>query len=336
MARTLLRLTFLITVLTGLAPHLLLADEIVLDNGTCLTGTVTSLIGNVLTLTSDYAEPIKIKKEHISRISTDKPVELHLTSKEIIKGKIRTCDDGRIVVDQGYGREATGIDIKSIKAINPPPSWKWHGNVTVAGSVESGNTDKSGLAFGADARRRGDNDRFTMRFLYNIGQEDDKLNTRNVFGAMQYDYFFARKFYEYLAVELFNDTFKDIKLRAIVGPGIGYQVWEEPDKSLSLEAGVSYFYRDSNEHQDTSWFSARLAANCRFKISKWLVFTDWLVLYPSLENSTFVVRNEAALLTAAGAGWSLKVADVLDYVNNPPNGKKSTDSLFTVGLQYAF
>jgi len=159
-----------------------------------------------------------------------------------------------------------------------------------------------------------------------------------VFGAVQYDYFFTKKFYVYPAnVSLYNDTFKNVILRTIAGPGVGYQVWEDPDKSLSLEAGISYFNIDLKDQEDQNWIVARLAANCRFKLTKWLVFTDRLVLFPSLENANdFLLRNEAALLTAVGAGWSLRLADVLEYVNNPAEGKKKTDSLLTFGLQYGF
>jgi putative salt-induced outer membrane protein YdiY len=338
MARTLLLVSFVSAVLTCLAPHLLLADEIVLDNYTRLTGTVTGLAGNVLTLTSDYAEPIKIKTEHITRISTDNPVELHLVSGEIIKGTLKTGDDGRIVVDQGDGRAATGIDLKRIATINPPPAKKWLGSASLSGSLETGNTEISGLSLGAEGVYRGDNDRFSMRFLYSIGQENHTMDTRNAFGAAQYDYFFTKKFYVYPAnVSLYNDTFKNLILRTIAGPGVGYQVWEDPDKTLALEAGISYFNIDRRGQGDQNWITARLAANCRFKLTKWLVFTDRLVLFPSLENANnFLLRNEAALLTPVCTGWSLKLADVLEYVNRPAVGKKSTDSLLTVGLQYAF
>ena len=367
MARTLLFAAFVSTMLTCLTPQLLLADEIVLDNDTRLIGTVTDLAGNVLTLTSDYAEPIKIKTEHITRISTDNPVELHLTSGEIIKGKLKTGDDGRIVVDQGDGRTATGIGLKIIVAINPPPEGKSQGSVTHAGSMESVNTEKSGLSSGADAGKwqgsatlaggletgntqksslsvgaevmyRGAKDRFGMRFIYNISQEDQTMDTRNVFAALQYDYFFTKKWYVYPAnVSLYNDTFKNVKLRTIAGPGVGYQVWEYPDKNLSLDAGVSYFNIDLLGQESQSWVTARLAANCRYKLFKWLVFTDRLALFPSLENaSDFFMRNEAALLTPISSGWSLKLADVLEFVYTPAAGRKKTDSNVTLGLQYAF
>ena len=328
----------LVGIMAGcLAPALSLADEIDLENGIRLKGTVTELAGDSLTVTSDYAEPIKVKKNQIARISTDKPVELHLTSGEIVRGKLKTGDDGRIIVDQGDGRVASGIALKDIKAINPPPVGKWHGGVALSANLQTGNTDRSGLSLGADALRRGENDRFSMRFLYNISEEDGTMTTRNAYGALQYDYFFTPKFYGYLGVELLNDKFKDLTLRTVVGPGIGYQLWDDPIKSLSLEAGISYFSEDLKVGEDHNWITARLAANYRYKLTEWLVFTDRLVLYPSLETmSNFMLRNEAAFLTAIGAGWSLKVADVLEYNNKPSNGIKSTDSTLTAGLQYSF
>lgn len=323
--------------LAAIAGQPVLADEVVLDNGNRITGTVTGLVDDSVTLTSDYAEPIKIKKGRITGISTENPVEVHLVSGEIIKGKLKTGADGRIVVDAGDGRGSVGIDLKSIKAVNPPPPGQWHGSVTVAGNLQTGNTDRSGLSFGAEALRRGDQDRFSMRFLYNIAQENDEMTTRNAFGALQYDYFFTRKLYGYLGVELLNDTFKDLNLRTVIGPGAGYQLWDDPVKGLSLEAGLAYFTEDLKSQEDKRWITVRLGVNYRYKLTDWLVFTDRLVLYPSIERmSDFTLRNEAALLTAVGSGWSLKLADVLDYVNNPPAGKKKTDSLFTAGLQYAF
>ncbi|HEY6008606.1 MAG TPA: DUF481 domain-containing protein, partial [Geobacteraceae bacterium] len=206
-----------------LAPALARADEIVLDNGDRFTGTVTALTDGMVTLTSEYAEPIKIKKGRITAISTDKPVELHLATGEVIKGKLKTGSDGLVVVDQGDGRTASGIALKNVTAINPPPVGKWTGSVSLSGNLQTGNTDRSGFSFGAEALRRGDADRFSMRFLYNIAQEDDQMTTRNAFGALQYDYFFTKRFYGYLGVELLNDKFKDLNLRTVVGPGVGYQ-----------------------------------------------------------------------------------------------------------------
>jgi len=43
------------------------------------------------------------------------------------------------------------------------------------------------------------------------------------------------------------------KLRTIVGPGAGYQVWDDPVKFLLFEAGVSYANVDHYEGKDKDY-----------------------------------------------------------------------------------
>ena len=322
--------------LSILLPPQASADEIVMDNGVRLKGTVTGLAGDLLTITSDYAEPIKLKASKITSITTDHPVQIQMKNGEILNGNLRT-DAGIITVEPYAGRGHVTVDFKNISAINPPPVKPWSGSVVAAGNYQTGNTDRSAFRLGADAVRRSEKDRFSMRFLYDISNERDVLSSRSVYGALKYDYFFTKKFYGYLGVELLNDKFKDLNLRTIVGPGVGYQIWDESRKALAVEAGLSYYSDDHKIAKDKSWIAARLAANFRYKITDTIMFTNDLVLYPSLENfSDFNLRNEAAIATGLGSGWSLRLANILEYSNAPAPGIKSTDSNSLIGLQYAF
>lgn len=313
------------------------ADEVVLDNGTVLKGTVSEATGDTVVITSDYAEPIKVKRGRVVKITMEKPAEVRLNSGEVLKGKLTTGPDGRILVEQAEGRGATSFDWGNMAALNPPPPKPWQGSVTAGGNIQSGNNDRAALALGAEAVRRGEDDRFSLQFLYNIAQTDGALSTRNAFGAMAYDYFFTKKWYGLVGLSLLNDTFQDLNLRTIVGPGVGYQAWDDKVKFLSLEAGVSYLSEDHTVNRDNSWFTARLAGTFHYHITEAILFSEQLVLYPSLEKlSGFQLRNEAALTTSLGAAWSLKLANVIDYVNSPPDGVKSTDSNIILGLQYGF
>lgn len=322
---------------TVLLPHQASADEIVMDNGVHIKGTVTNMTDDLLSLTSDYSEPIKLKTNKISGITTDSLVEIQMKNGEVLKGTLNTDADGILVVEQVTGRGRVVIDLKNISSINPPPVKQWSGSVVAAGNYQTGNTDRSAFRLGAEAVRRSDNDSFSMRFQYDISEEKNNLSSRSFYGSLKYDYFFTKKFYGYLGVELLNDKFKDLNLRTIVGPGVGYQIWDEPRKALALEAGLTYFSEDYKIANDKRWISARLAANYRYKITETLMFSDYLVLYPSIEKiSDFSLRNEAALSTTLGSGWSMKLANVLEYDNTPATGKKSTDSNFLLGLQYTF
>ena len=69
---------------------------------------------------------------------------------------------------------------------------------------------------------------------------------------------FKKSLYGYLGVELLNDKFKDLNLRTTIGPGVGYQIWDDLIKLLSFEVGMSYMNR--NSMQD-SWQHERIGVH---------------------------------------------------------------------------
>ncbi len=80
------------------------ADRVVLENGDTLTGTVEKVMDGKLTLKTDYAGPIEIQVSKVKKIYTDNPAEVHLSSGEILKGKIQTKDDGQVIVEKSVGK----------------------------------------------------------------------------------------------------------------------------------------------------------------------------------------------------------------------------------------
>jgi putative salt-induced outer membrane protein YdiY len=173
--------------------------------------------------------------------------------------------------------------------------------------------------------------------MFNYEEENDEATTRNLFGALKYDYFFTEKYYGYLSVEMQKDRFKDLNLRTVVGPGMGYQFWDDSIKFLLLEAGVAYFSENRRIAEDDEWITARLAGQFQYTFSKYLKFFDWFEMHPSLEDvDDFIARNEAGILSPIGAGWSLKLSHLLEYNHTPPPDVSKTDQLWTLGLQYSF
>lgn len=315
------------------------ADEVVLVNGDRLTGTVVKVEGGKLTLKTDYAGAVEIAADKIKKIRTDNPAEVHLVGGEVLKGKIATTDDGKLAVESSPERAASAVEWGKVAAVNPPPKppAKLTGNVSLGGTYQSGNTDRRSFSAAADASIRGERDRFGVRFMFNYAEEKEDVTARNLYGALKYDYFFTKKFYGYLGLEMLRDRFKDLDLRTTVGPGVGYQFWEDDVKFLFLEAGLTYVNENRREAKDEDWVSGRLAANFRYTFSKYLTFTDFLQVYPNLEDGgEFTLRNEAAILSPLGAGWALKLANIWEYDSDPPRGVSKNDLLWILGLQYSF
>jgi putative salt-induced outer membrane protein YdiY len=315
------------------------ADEIILDNGDWLTGTVITLEEETLTLETNYSEPIKIKKTKILSITTDFPKEIHLLNGEVLKGKLSTQKRGILIVESSDERDETAVDWERVVALNPPPAApsQWKGNVSLGAGLQTGNTDRTNLSFGTAAERKTEQDRFGLRFLFHYAEENNEISARNTFGALKYDYFFTDNIYGYLGIELLNDKFKDLNLRTVVGPGAGYQIWDDPEKFLSVEAGISYFSEDLRDGEDDSWITARLAGDFSYTIKETIIIYDKLIVYPSLEKfGEYTLRNEAAVKTDLGLGWAFRVSNILERDSDPPDGVRKHDLQWSMGLQYDF
>ena len=93
------------------------AGEVVLMNGDRLTGKILEIKDGILTLETDYSEPIKLKFESVQKMSSSEPVSLHLTDGEVINGKITTNTMGQIVVAAESGRDAVSVQFENISAL---------------------------------------------------------------------------------------------------------------------------------------------------------------------------------------------------------------------------
>lgn len=314
------------------------ADEIALDNGDRITGTVVKSADGVLTLKPDYSNAVDLQIPRIRNISTAAPVEVHLSTGEILKGKLTVTEDGTLAVETPTQKEKAVIGWKNVEAINPPPV-QWHGNITVGANQQTGNTERTSVSAAGEAVRRSKEDRFSMRVLYNYAEEKDDVTTKNTYGALKYDYFFTKRFFAYLGLEMLNDEFKNLNLRTIIGPGVGYQIWDDEVKSLQVEGGISYFSEDLRDGEDNQWATGRATINLRYKLKEFIVFSDYFLIYPKLSNSEgaqTVFRNEAAITSPLGAGWAMRITNILEHSEDPPEGVKKDDVYWILGLQYTF
>lgn len=313
------------------------ADKIILENGDILTGTIEKVVEGKLTLKTEYSGPIEIQVVKIKKIFTDNPVEVHLASGEILKGKIKTLEDGGWVVEKSIERETTTVDREKVASINPPQPKKWSGNINLGGNLQTGNTDRAGAFIAGEVMRKTERDRLKLRYQFNYTEEEDKVTTRNHYGMSKYDYFFTKKLYGYLGIELMNDKLEDLNLRTIVGPGVGYQIWDDPIKSLLFEAGLTYTNQNRIEGEDEDWVSARLAGDFSYKILDFVIASDQLTFYPSLgHGGEYLLRNEAALTTPLGSRWALKFSNIIKHDSDPPQRVKKNDIYWILSLQYSF
>lgn len=314
------------------------ADEVLLRNGDRLSGSIITMEGGTVTLKTEYSPAIKIDRSKIEKLTTGGPVEVRLKSGEILKGELSTSPEGLLVVGRERGRKEVSVSWSDVSALNPPPaSTGWKGNFNLSSGLQSGNTDRTSVTVGADALKKSNKERFGLKLLYNYAEEDNEETASNTYAAAKYDYFFRKKAFTYLSIEMLRDKFKDLNLRTVIGPGVGYQIWDTRIKSLLVEGGVSYFSEDLRDGEDDQWATFRLAGNFTYRIKESVTFSDHLILYPSIDEAgEYKLRNEAVLASALGGDWSLRFSNIFERNSEPSPGIEKDDLTWLLGLQYDF
>jgi putative salt-induced outer membrane protein YdiY len=312
------------------------ADTVELGDGNILQGTVSSLEKGTLIFSTEYAKENKIPVGNIKTISTDKAVTIKMTNDSILTGKLITLEDGQVAIILEPVGETVPIEWAQVKFINEPPG-SWTGNFAAGGSVQTGNVERTSVSVGFDARRDWEHDRFQFRFLHNYAEDTGSITSRNTFGAIKFDHFFTENFFSALSLELLKDEFKDLNLRAIIGVGLGYRIWNDDVKTLELEAGISYLSEDLDIGMDDQFMAGRIGLTYSYKILENLLFKDYMLYYPSLEEpKEYRLRNEASLVSQLGQGWSLKLTHIFDQNSDPSPGVEDKDQQFIFAIQYSF
>lgn len=311
------------------------ADELVLANGDVISGRVSGMDKDVLTVRTSYSEPVKIRKSSVRTIRTDGPVEVRTSSGEIYRGVFVTTDAGQVAFTP-EGRALKAIAWMEVDAIHPV-SAKLAGNISVGASMRSGNTERASVNIGAEAEKSTLMDRSSVRLRYNYAEENGRTTARNAYAALKYDYFLTKPFYGYLSAELLNDRFRNITLRTMVGPGAGYQAWEGPSRSLMLELGLSLVNEDLRAGRDESWVTARAGGTLNLRLTRDTGFDDNLKAYSRVDDPDNIqIRNEASVRSKLNDNWGLKLTNIIEYDSKPAINIKKSDIYWILGFQYTF
>ena len=120
-------------------------DEVLFNNGDRLTGTIGSLDGGKLTISTKVAGEVKVDLADVKTFSTDQPIEVHLKDGTVIHQKVASADPGSFALAAGGALQPQKVQIVQVDKVNPPPV-KWTGSLTAGGLVTRGNSDSAALA----------------------------------------------------------------------------------------------------------------------------------------------------------------------------------------------
>jgi putative salt-induced outer membrane protein len=220
------------------------------------------------------------------------------------------------------------------------PDGRWHGSVSVGGSVASGNTTSRTLAANADAARETSADKIALYALANYGSSDvNGVSTRSAdllrIGA-RYDYNLSERVFAFGGGQAETNKIAGVDSRYAVNSGAGYKLIRDATTTWDVFAGLGYSRTAFTVGGSRSGAELLLGEESTHKLGDATTFKQRLAVYPGVAEVGTRATFDAGVSTTIIGGWTLDTTLAYRYASKVAPGRKTGDTLLTFGFGYKY
>jgi len=333
---------------------LLLADQVILDNGDRVTGKVSKKDGDSVTVTSDLMGAVTIKWAHVKSIATDDPVTVVLSGGKAVQGKITTSGDQVQVAGQTAPLPSVTTvrnaaeEAKYQRFLHPPFNDLWAGYYDFGIADASGNSRSLSITNAVVAARATNNDKISVYFneLYAKGLVGKTVGVtaQSWRGGWKYDRNVNPRTFVTIFDDYENDKFQNLSFRGVFGGGFGYHAVKSARSQLDVLGGIalnheSYSVAIAPPATSKSRNSGEFywGDDYGFKVNKASTFTQSFRMFNNLSDSgQYRVNFDIGMVTKVAKWLSWQVTASDRYLTNPSPGRKTNDLLISSGVRVTF
>ena len=322
------------------------ADEVIMKNGSRLIGTVISMESGTLVFKTSFAGNITINWEHVDRLTTEKPVEISLDDKKVLKGQAVEADEGTLVLKPEEGPATAPIslaDVKTLQPPKPPPSWEFDGRISLAASYEEGNTEKDKFNLDGEMTLSKYPHSFKTYFEASLEKNLNETTEDKSHFTLAYERFITDKWYVFILGNTERDNFADLSQFISFSAGPGYHFFKSDEKNLSIGVSPGYVSekysraQESLDGQDHREYAAAI----------WTVNFDMYLFDRKIQPFH---RNFGVLSLEDSSVWRLRTRTGVrvplvrnlfstiqynyDWVNSPAEGRLEYDKAILLKVGY--
>lgn len=318
----------------------LLADQLILKDGSRLNGEVVRQKDGVLEFKTGFAGVINVQWSQVSEMQADKPVEVFLDSRETLQATRILNDDGTVTIETA-AESSRQVVPQELVSINPDPwergeGYQLSGLVNAGAEFQQGNTEQEKLALDAAMKVRRLHDRLNLAAQYQKDTSNSITTAQNWLLHNKYDYFVSDQWYYGGALNFENDKFADLQLRTALGPHVGYQFYESKPLNLSVDISLmyvmeDYYFAPGNDYTALGW-------NVDFDKLLWQervqLYHKQNGLLELADTGNISVNSWTGLRFPLFAGVVASTEVQVDYDGGAPSGIDEVDTVWRVKLGY--
>lgn len=331
-------------------------DEVKLKNGDRLTGSVKRLDSKELTLATEYAGDLKIKRESVLSIETTDVVNVALKDGQSLVGRLKLAGEKLEVSSETIGtvsaREAdmtlfrNKADQESYlreveRAKNPRLVDLWTGSVDLGYAQARGNAQTNTISSAAKVLRTTSRDSINVFFqsLYSKNQNNglSVLAANSIRGGLKYDLNITPKIYTFGSTDLEFDEFQRLDLRFVPAGGLGYHWFKTKKTTWDLFSGGSLNREFFSSGLNRTSGEILAGNELTHRFAGLFTFSEKIVFYNNVTTSGNYRLNADVAFSAAIKKWlSYQVTASNRYLSNPLPGRKTNDLVITTGVRLVF
>ncbi len=342
---------FVCIALVGCCCVALEAAQVTLKNGDRLTGTIVSLTDKKLTVHTDYAGDVVIDWAAVTQFTSDQPMVVTKTDKQVVSGTVNAQDSSVAVATSSGTQTIPQSDVAVIrsqadqaayeKSLHPGFLQDWTGGGSFGFALARGNSDTTNVALGFNADRKTTTDEWniTMASLYTTSTASNvTTTTANTFGGtIRYDHNLTPRLFGFGMFSGLYDDLQDLNERLSPNGGLGFHVIASKTTTFDVLGGIGYTYENYSDGTINNYINATIGEILTHNFTATTSMTENLYFYPYLNdggNYRGVGNFGLASKFYKALTWNLNFGDI--YNSKPIPGKKDNDLVLTTGLGITF
>jgi putative salt-induced outer membrane protein YdiY len=342
-----------------------LADSVTLKNGDHLTGTISAMDAQTITLTTDAAGDIKIKWSTVKELTSDKPLYVATPEKKTISGTV-SSDGTSLIVHTSTGDVTIPVAKLTIvrseeqekayeKSLHPRLIDDWAGGLNLGLALARGNSNTTNLnaAFTGDRKTLSDEIKMSLSSVYATSGGSTTgapagVTADEILASGAYNRNIGKSMFAFVSGDFTHDALEDLDLEAIYSGGLGWHAINTPRTTLDFKFGINYTretYSASATPTTPTGISVQrnlpgvtVGQAFMHKLGAGTVLTETFTVYPSLDQlDQYSFSLDAGVVTKINKwlAWQTSLSD--RYVSNPPiAGTVPNDVILSTGINISF
>jgi hypothetical protein len=340
-------------------------DVLIFANGDRLTGQLERSDGNKVVFKADMAGEITINWKKIKEIHTNRAFAVIPSGVNVKRGEnaakipqgILTVDNQRIELRNPGAVEtiptadsAYLVDQKTFDtAVSSGEGLfqGWTGSVTLGTSLVEATQRSNTLSGAASWLRvtplehwldRRDRTELNVSFAYGKLTQPNSLDVKTDIYHVdaQRDQYFTSRLFAFGVATYDHNFSQGLDLQQSYGAGIGWTTVKNPDNELNLRSSMNYMKQQfQTASLNQNLIGSTFTENYMHRFAHDIVMTEQASVTPAWNNTNaYSAASHLKLAIPVYKRFSLSLAGIHTFINNPPTGFRKNSIQFTTGLTY--